>query len=70
MPALSRSQQQLIIGDLAWTVLDLYAASLARARSGERAMADGTSAGPDGGERRYGRRRDDRPGAGTVSASL
>lgn len=35
MPALSRSQQQLIIGELAWAALDLYAAALAKADGSE-----------------------------------
>ena len=61
MPAPSRSQQQLIIGEVAWIVLDLYAASLARGRSGESANGGSEARMAEAGDRPYGRRRDDPP---------
>lgn len=69
MPAPSRSQQQLIIGELAWTVLDLYAASLARERSGESANGPVESRHAENRARPYGRRRGDQAGAIAPSAS-
>jgi hypothetical protein len=69
MPAPSRAQQQLIIGEVAWIVLDLYAASIARARSMESAGGHGASRGTVGGEMLLqGRRRDDRPAPGEHAA--
>ncbi|MBK8324797.1 MAG: hypothetical protein IPL06_19450 [Betaproteobacteria bacterium] len=69
MHALSRPQQQLIIGEVAWIVLDLYAASLARARSGECAMGTGEAQPLTGASWPHGRFGEDSPGASALPAA-